>query len=82
MGHKGNADCFVGARNTSGQVTQWESHGMICEVCLDVGRESMQMHNSGASTYAIREYIEKKYAPSGFGHTPTPMPTRGGGTDR
>jgi hypothetical protein len=40
------------------------------------------MHNSGASTSAIRDFIEKKYAPTGAGHTPTPMPTRGGGTDR
>ena len=82
MGHRGNEDCFVAARNGAGKVTAWEPHGMICEICIDVARTSMQMHNSGASTWAIRDFIEKRYGPTGAGHTPTPMPTRGGGTDR
>ena len=27
-GHRGNEDCFVTARDTNGDVTQWEPHGM------------------------------------------------------
>jgi hypothetical protein len=27
-GHRGNDDCFVGARNTAGDVTQWDPHGV------------------------------------------------------
>jgi uncharacterized protein with PCYCGC motif len=27
-GHRDNEDCFVTARDTSGDVTQWEPHGM------------------------------------------------------
>jgi hypothetical protein len=28
MGHRGNEDCFVTARDARGDVTQWEPHGM------------------------------------------------------
>lgn len=76
MGHRGNDDCFVSSRNKTGQVAAWESHGMICEVCIDVAQMSMQMHNSGASTAAIRDAVEKRYGSKG---TPTPRPPRGGG---
>ena len=27
-GHRGNEDCFVTARDTNGDVTEWEPHGM------------------------------------------------------
>jgi hypothetical protein len=77
-GHKGNHDCFIAARDAGGRVTAWDSHAIGCEVCLDVAADAMQMHNSGASVWAIRDAIEKKYAPLYEGHTPTPMPKRGG----
>jgi Protein of unknown function with PCYCGC motif len=79
-GHKGNHDCFVSGRDAAGKVTSWEPHAIVCEVCLDVAYQSMQMHNSGASTAAIRDAIEKKFAGAKF-HTPTPMPKRGGAHD-
>src|ERR1041385_6522125 len=71
-GHQNNHDCFVASRDTAGHVTRWESHGMICEVCIDVARQAMQMHNSGASTAAIRDAIERRFGPTGAGHTHTP----------
>jgi hypothetical protein len=77
-GHKDNHDCFVSARNEQGAVTAWDMHGIGCEVCVDVAYESYRMHNSGATVVAIREAIEKRYASHGGGHTPTPMPSRGG----
>ncbi len=73
-GHKGNADCFVSGRDAKGKVTDWEMHGMICEVCIDVAQQAMQMHNSGASLTQIRAAIEDRYAGRARHHTPTPMP--------
>ena len=76
-GHRGNDDCFVKARNSSGDVTEWEPHGLDCAVCLDVANEAMQMHRTGASLTSIRAAIEKKWNRPGSGHTPTPMPHSG-----
>jgi len=76
MGHRGNEDCFVSRRDAAGRPREWETHGLICEVCLDVATRARQMHNSGASVSAIRAAIEQAYAGSA-GHTPTPMPKKG-----
>ena len=83
-GHKDNADCFVSSRDAAGKVTAWESHGMVCDICMDIALQARQMHNSGASTAAIRDAIEKKYAALSaerHTHTPTPPapPGRSGG---
>lgn len=78
-GHRGNHDCFVAKRNAEGKVTAWEPHGLVCEVCIDVGQQAMQMTNAGASLTQIREAIEKKYAGATH-HTPTPAPPHKGGT--
>jgi hypothetical protein len=78
-GHRGNHDCFVAKRNAEGKVTAWEPHGLVCEVCIDVGQQAMQMTNAGASLTQIREAIEKKYA-GAPNHTPTPAPPHKGGT--
>jgi hypothetical protein len=80
-GHEGNDDCFVGARDTHGKVTEWTTHGLICEVCIDVAQQAMQMHNSGASLAEIRAAIDKRYAASPT-HTPTPMPPAKGSKSR
>jgi hypothetical protein len=79
-GHKDNHDCFVAKRSPEGKVTEWDTHGIGCEVCIDVAYQSLQMTNSGASVAAIRDAIEKKYADFQGGHTPTPMPPKRGGT--
>jgi hypothetical protein len=77
-GHKGNHDCFVADRDAaSGAVKSWDSHGITCEVCIDVGQQAMQMHGAGASVADIRAAIDKRYA-SAISRTPTPHPTRGG----
>ena len=78
MGHKSNEDCFVAGHDAQGHVNAWEYHGMGCEVCIDVAYQAMQMHNSGASTAAIRDAIDKKYDTYHRSHTPTPMPPRSG----
>jgi hypothetical protein len=75
MGHQGNDQCFVKSRAANGRITEWEPHGMGCQVCLEVGRKSMTMFNQGMSVPEIRAAIEREYAryPS---HTPTPYPPK------
>ena len=51
--------------DAQGRITQWDSHGYGCAVCLDVARDSMQMFNSGASVASIRAAIDRKYAGAG-----------------
>jgi len=74
LGHKGNHDCFVKARAANGMVTEWEPHGIGCQICIDVGREAMLLFNSGASVTSIRAAIEKKYGAYFGSSTPTPQP--------
>ena len=74
LGHKGNHDCFVKKRAANGMVTEWEPHGIGCQICIDVGREAMLLFNSGASVTSIRSAIEKKYGAYFGSSTPTPQP--------
>jgi hypothetical protein len=43
-------------------------------VCIDVARDAMLMHNSGADPRSIRNAIEKKWTPKFQTKTPTPHP--------
>jgi len=75
MGHKNNADCFVGSRDPEGKVTAWVPHGAACAVCIDIAVESMRMRNSGASVSAIRTQVQNEYRPHfPTSETPTPPP--------
>jgi hypothetical protein len=76
-GHKGNEDCFVAARDSKGDVTAWEPHGLDCAVCIDVATEARMMFNSGASVRDIRASVEKRFAGMNGGHTSTPQPPSG-----
>ena len=73
-GHRANSHCFVQSRHADGSVEAWEPHGMGCAVCIDVARDSMQMHASGATVRDIRAAIETKYAGRFPRMTPTPAP--------
>jgi hypothetical protein len=76
-GHRGNEDCFVKSRAANGDVSQWEPHGMECNVCLDVATQAKQMYSSGASVKEIRAAVEQKWAAQSaesHTHTPTPQP--------
>jgi hypothetical protein len=78
-GHSGNEDCFVKSRAPNGDVTQWEPHGMECNVCIDVATQAMQMYSSGASVRDIRSAVEQKWAAQAaqtHTHTPTPDPPK------
>lgn len=74
LGHSGNDDCFVRARDAEGRVLEWEPHGMACAVCLDVGTDARRMYASGATVEQIRDAIEAKYRPLASSMTPTPLP--------
>jgi len=73
-GHRGNEDCFVAKRDASGDVTEWEPHGLDCTVCLDVASDARQMYASGASVRDIRAAIEREFVPTASTMTPTPKP--------
>lgn len=72
-GHRSNENCFVQARTADGNVAAWDAHGLHCALCIDVARDSAQLHASGASVKDIRKAIDTKYA-SYPSHTPTPQP--------
>lgn len=74
VGHKANHDCFVKSRDAQGHVTQWDTHGMGCAVCLGVGRQVMAMFNKGMSVQEIRAEIDRTYGTHYTSHTPTPDP--------
>src|SRR6476620_1261408 len=78
-GHKANHDCFVRSRAANGRIVEWDSHGLGCAVCLDVGRKAMTMFNQGMSVSAIRTAIEREYEGRAPSHTPTPLPPGTGG---
>jgi len=73
-GHGGNHDCFVKSRAANGTVTEWDTHGIGCAICLDVGRDAMTLFNSGARVGQIRTAIDRKYASHFPSSTPTPRP--------
>ncbi|MEP7309237.1 MAG: PCYCGC motif-containing (lipo)protein [Acidobacteriota bacterium] len=78
-GHKGNEDCFVKSRAANGDVSEWEPHGMECNVCVDVATQAKQMYSSGASVRDIRAAVEQKWAKQAeemHTHTPTPQPPK------
>jgi hypothetical protein len=75
-GHNGNHDCFVKSRAVNGRVSEWDSHGLGCAVCIDVARDARTLFNAGAGPTAIRASIDKKYASHFPSSTPTPQPPR------
>ena len=76
QGHTANHSCFVKSRAADGRVTEWDSHGLGCAVCMDVARDAMTLFNAGGRPAAIREAIDKKYASHFPSSTPTPRPAR------
>ena len=74
VGHNGNHDCFVKSRAANGRVTEFDSHGIGCTICIDVAREAMTLHNAGSTPVQIRAAIDKKYGASFPSSTPTPRP--------
>ncbi len=76
IGHSANHSCFVKSRAADGRVTEWDSHGVGCAVCLGVARDAMYLFNAGQKPADIRDAIDKKYASNFPTATPTPRPRR------
>jgi hypothetical protein len=74
VGHNGNHDCFVKTRMPNGTVSEWDTHGIGCAICIDVARDAMSLFNSGSSVQQIRAAIDRKYASHFPSSTPTPRP--------
>jgi hypothetical protein len=74
IGHNGNHDCFIKSRAASGRVSEWDSHGIGCTICIDVARDAMTLFNTGAKPAAIRAAIDTKYGSRFPSSTPTPRP--------
>jgi hypothetical protein len=66
----------VRSRAADGRVTEWDSHGLGCTVCLDVAHDAMTLFTAGTKTAAIREAIDRKYASHFPSSTPTPRPAK------
>jgi hypothetical protein len=75
-GHTANHSCFVKSRAADGRVTEWDTHGLGCTICIDVAHDAMTLFNAGGRPAAIREAIDKKYASHFPSSTPTPRPAR------
>jgi hypothetical protein len=76
IGHNGNHDCFIKSRAASGRVSEWDTHGIGCTICIDVARDAMTLFNTGATPTAIRAAIDTKYGSRFPSSTPTPRPGR------
>jgi len=74
IGHNGNHDCFVKSRAANGTVTEWDTHGIGCAICLDVGRDALTLFNAGAKVSQIRAAIDQKYGSHYPSSTLTPRP--------
>ncbi|WP_051633432.1 PCYCGC motif-containing (lipo)protein [Bacillus sp. UNC41MFS5] len=72
-GHKSNLDCFVKQVGGNNIVTEWDSHGISCDTCIDIARDAVEMHLSGKSPNKIYQLITGKYEDIGE-PTPTPEP--------
>ena len=76
VGHTANHSCFIRSRAADGRVTEWDTHGVGCTICIDVARDAMNLFNGGSTPKAIRAAIDKKYASHFPSATPTPHPVR------
>jgi hypothetical protein len=74
VGHSANHSCFVKSRAANGRVTEWDTHGLGCTICIDVARDALAMYNRGLKPVAIRAAIDQKYGPHFPSSTPTPLP--------
>jgi len=75
-GHGSNHECFVKSRGANGRITEWDSHGIGCAVCLNVGYRAMQLFNQNKSVAEIRATIDKEIGSRFPSSTPTPQPPK------
>jgi Protein of unknown function with PCYCGC motif len=71
QGHRSNHDCYVAHRSGTGEVVEWNSHGLTCPLGHNITGDVMIRHHRGVPLAAIREDINREFGPRG---TPTPTP--------
>ena len=76
QGHRGNHECFVKSRAANGRITEWDSHGLGCAVCLNVGYRAMTLFNAGKNVQQIRAVIDQEIGSRYPSSTPTPQPPK------
>lgn len=72
VGHKNNYDCFVRENKKNGGIV-WDSHGLNCDVCLEIAAQSITDYHNGKSIKEIRKEIYQKYKEGYANPTPTPQ---------
>ena len=76
QGHRGNHECFIKSRAANGRVTEWDSHGLGCAVCLNVGYRAMTLYKEGKNQQQIRATIDREIGSRYPSSTPTPQPPK------
>jgi len=71
VGHKNNYDCFIRENKKNGGIV-WDSHGVNCDVCLEIAAQSITDYHNGKSVKEIRKDIDDKYKEGYAKPTPTP----------
>jgi Protein of unknown function with PCYCGC motif len=72
-GHKNNMNCFIQKMGKNNAVEQWDSHGISCDICINIAQDAVQMHLDGKNPKEIYHLITEKYKDMGD-PTPTPEP--------
>lgn len=72
VGHKNNYDCFIRENKKNGRIV-WDSHGVNCDVCLEIAAQSITDYHNGKSIKEIRKEIDEKYKEGYAKPTPTPQ---------
>lgn len=72
-GYKNNMNCFIKKMGQNNAVEQWYSHGISCDICVNIAQDAVQMHLDGKNPKEIYQVITEKYKDMGD-PTPTPEP--------
>lgn len=73
QGHKSAESCFVKGKTAAG-LPEWDSMGIVCDICLSVAHETMQMMAQGKPLIEIRKAHDEKYKARYGTSTPTEYP--------
>lgn len=75
QGHQSNQHCFLTANKVMREKQPFDTHGLVCPMCVDIALEARTRLGHGESLKDIRRHIDDRY--SHYKHlypTPTPNP--------
>jgi hypothetical protein len=73
QGHHSAHDCFVKHRSADGVVTEWDNHGLMCPLAMNITGDVSLWHEQGDSVSVIRQRIDREFGARGPA-TDTPRP--------